>query len=569
MGAESRLAHRLALQQGLKAPDKDIRPMKTCRLFLLPLLCIAVRANAQPAANQPALLYSQTAVSLAEQLLEQKASPTADDVTKFEADNGFSDSTALKSAFEKTLAMGQRIVGDGVKPGFAAFDQALRENLGVASNTKAGVAVAAAPAADKAKSSDGSTSAKDATQAPADPNAPLLTGLQALRGASQTQVLFLAHVYRIPPPGYEKISSQEFGGQEASLKGKWDSGIELLQNGLELDEIATAANPPKHPKVTDPAAVAKAATDATKAAVAKYRDIIPAGTLSDKDPFPDSFTDLVTAHGKALIAATAAKADQAKATAADAQKQSTSASNQASAAKTGTTAAASPAPASGSGSKTTPVIDPGTGKLADTVLRNIGISFGAGVGVAIGASSSSVLEVGLLRWNMIQEQATIRWNDKQSVAGQGALRVGYGFTGIQGTKLMEDEFGYTADTNAIEDIFWRSEWYPTSFGPFFGTAMPGNYSTFGHNSSGTLIKERPYLTGVQIGWLFYDEASSLLYLDIGSTISPNSGFRYAKPYIGVSADGLVLLKLIDGVRSFVPGGSSGSGTSGKSGSGSN
>src|SRR5208283_386766 len=100
-----------------------------------------------------------------------------------------SDSTALKSAFEKALAMGQRIVGDGVKPGFAVFDQALRENLGVASTTKAGATGAAAPAVDKAKSSDGTAPAKDATQASADPNAPLLTGLQGLRGASKTQVL--------------------------------------------------------------------------------------------------------------------------------------------------------------------------------------------------------------------------------------------------------------------------------------------------------------------------------------------------------------------------------------------
>jgi hypothetical protein len=548
--------------------------MKAYSPFLIPLVAFALPTFADtPPAQAPAaadktaaataqkaapISFAQTAIVLAEQLLQQKSNPTDDDETQFASDSGFSDYPSLKTAFASAVSKGLEIEATGVKPGTKAFNLLLCENLGEMSvaGDQAGKAInSLAPSSPQ--SPDTKDPAKSDAKTQPDPNAALLAGLQGLRAASQTQVLFLAHVYRIPPPGYEKVTAQKFGGQETSLADKWNPGIELLQNGLELDKIAGLANPPKPAKAASTTATAKATSDATASAVNEYRLKIPEGTPSDQDPFPDSFTALVTAHGNALIDAATTKANQANDAATTAQQQAKTASNKASAATTGTTPPSNTTPSTGagSGSKATPVIDPGSGQLSDTVLRNIGISFGLGVGTAVGAHSSSVLESGILRWNLIQEQATIRWNDKQSVAGFGAKRVGYGFSDIQGSKLMEDEFGYTAKTDAIENIFWRPDWYPTSFGPFFGTAVPGNYAVFGNNPNGTPIKERPYMAGIQIGWLFYDEASSLLYFDIGTTISPNSGFRYSKPYVGVSADGLVLLNLIDGIRSFVPGAS--------------
>ncbi len=78
----------------------------------------------------------------------------------------------------------------------------------------------------------------------------------------------------------------------------------------------------------------------------------------------------------------------------------------------------------------------------------------------------------------------------------------------------------------------------TTFGPFFGTAIIGERVRFGSK------EERPYLAGLSLGWGFGDEASSLVCIDVGATISPNSGFRHSRAFVGASFDGIVLGNLL-------------------------
>jgi len=54
---------------------------------------------------------------------------------------------------------------------------------------------------------------------------------------------------------------------------------------------------------------------------------------------------------------------------------------------------------------------------------------------------------------------------------------------------------------------------------------------------------RPGLLGWGLGFGVGPEASSAVYLDFCATVSPYSALARAKPYIGVSFDGVVALKL--------------------------
>ena len=525
--------------------------------FLATLVLVGVAAVApwnSLVAAPPPLVFGATANTLAEQFLSNspKLPASAADLKKFEQDNGFDGFADLVTAFEKAESVGEELVGQSVKPGSQVFKYVLAETTGVASSPT----TTKAAAQTGTPSTEANGSPNPGTPQP-DNNTYLLTGLQDLAGSSKVSILFLAHVYRIPPPGYEEVQNQRLGGQNLARASKWDRGIEFLQDRDQIDSIAAevakkpsgksgqgAPNPTEDPLVVAAGKIASALSPA-------------AGTDDVADPNKDSLLELVVAHGKSVTKAAADKQAAADTAAKVAAQQAKNAGAQANAAATGTPQPQTPATTTPT--KTPPPIDPGTGELADTVLRNLGLSFGLGVGSTVGGQSNSVLESGLLRWNLIQEQATIRWNDKQSVGGQGGKRVGYGLAALQGRKLMEDEFGYVQNTEALEKIFWRSDYYPTSFGPFIGSAIPSNYAYFGHNPDGTPIKARPYLVGIQAGWGFYNEAGSLIYFDIGTTVSPNSGFRYSKPYFGISADGLVLLHLLEAMRSFVPG-TSGSST---------
>ncbi len=176
-------------------------------------------------------------------------------------------------------------------------------------------------------------------------------------------------------------------------------------------------------------------------------------------------------------------------------------------------------------------------------LRQSGIVIAQGFGVVFAAKGAEEASVGTLlaRWNWLQRSAAGKWNrwvgEKASEADQLMP-----FRGSVEYWLEPEDRGGNAHRKytVTRPPHRRDRTLPelTTFGPFFGTAIIGERVRFGSK------EERPYLAGLSLGWGFGDEASSLVCIDVGATISPNSGFRHSRAFVGASFDGIVLGNLL-------------------------
>ncbi len=175
----------------------------------------------------------------------------------------------------------------------------------------------------------------------------------------------------------------------------------------------------------------------------------------------------------------------------------------------------------------------------DARLRNAGLAFTAGFGVIDGKTSDSTVSTVQVRWNFWQRRATAKWNQ---LLGESEPD-GYKYMRYYG-KL---EF-YDRDAAKPTDVFkskynaqgWSSKLPALSFlGLFLGRAVTGEKIALPDGNT-----ERPYIIGASIGLGFYDQAASLAYIDIGTTVSPRRGFDQSRPYAGISLDAVVLAKVL-------------------------
>lgn len=167
-------------------------------------------------------------------------------------------------------------------------------------------------------------------------------------------------------------------------------------------------------------------------------------------------------------------------------------------------------------------------------LREYGISLGAGFGVTKAGDSSASLAVVLARYNFLQTETTENWTRKNF---QEAAAKRSKFTQATAREARPALLNFK-DAPAPGNEAGPDKQFFTYFGPFFGRALNGNKVPFGTKM------ERPYLLGLGLGFGSGPEASSAVYVDLGTTISPTQGFQGAKPYIGMSFDAIVLGKLL-------------------------
>lgn len=172
----------------------------------------------------------------------------------------------------------------------------------------------------------------------------------------------------------------------------------------------------------------------------------------------------------------------------------------------------------------------------DVALRNAGISFSQGFGIAFSPSSKgddASVGVLLARWNWLQRSAAGKWNRwvGQNNA-EGDAQVPY-------RGKIEYWLGWKDYTDGRPPERRERTWPElTALGPFLGTAVVGEKVKFGAN------EERPWLVGISTGLGFYKDAASLLYIDAGVTVSPKSGFDHSHFYGGISLDGILLGKML-------------------------
>ena len=205
----------------------------------------------------------------------------------------------------------------------------------------------------------------------------------------------------------------------------------------------------------------------------------------------------------------------------------------------------------------------GTGKATTITeqLRDYGISFAEGLGYVGNTHGGSGTSALIVRWNWLQERSTIRWNDWVRESAGTYPKIPY--FGRQGWDLVEDRIPNPYDDNPkkIQDILtyrWsvanpvRTIFSPNTFGPFFGGGVIGNKVAFGHDDKGAVISQRPYLVGLSFGWGRYEGGASTVYVDVGASISPTTGFAYSKPYIGFSLDASLFGDVFDYIRNSKP-----------------
>ena len=186
-------------------------------------------------------------------------------------------------------------------------------------------------------------------------------------------------------------------------------------------------------------------------------------------------------------------------------------------------------------------------------MRDYGISFSQGFGVGHGAHHDAGLAVLIVRVNLLQERSTIKWN--QLVARSDRTDGQYkkiNYYGNRGWALVKDYVGPDDEPDTMRSVLQWRKIVPTAVGPFFGGGVLGDKFDFGHNADGTLRSERPYLAGLSVGWGFINGGGSEIYVDVGATLSPTTGFAYSRPYFGVSIDGELFGAIIDYIRKTKP-----------------
>ena len=192
----------------------------------------------------------------------------------------------------------------------------------------------------------------------------------------------------------------------------------------------------------------------------------------------------------------------------------------------------------------------------DARLRNAGISFSSGFGIARahvthagGPDTIDDKAVGsiMARWNLIQRKATAKWNQRVGArnADGYSLVPYFGHTeyAVHGHKVRDRPYPRGMDSDSFLDGLIFS---PTFFGPFFGSGIVGEKLPEPGSTSGST--ERPYLLGWSLGLSFYDEASPLIYFDVGKTVSPQHGFNESRFFYGFSFDAIVFSKIVGGTR---------------------
>lgn len=184
----------------------------------------------------------------------------------------------------------------------------------------------------------------------------------------------------------------------------------------------------------------------------------------------------------------------------------------------------------------------------DAKLRNAGFSFSQGFGIVTGAGDASVGTL-IVRWNALQRRTTLKWNELVNYgARKGGDYAQIDYFGSKGGALLEDQLTSRASVRRVNNLLDFKVLCPTAIGPFLGSGVIGEKVKFGQDSAGNAKMQRPYLLGASLGWGFYDQAGSAFYLDFGYSVSPTSGFKHSRPFLGISLDGLVLGKIIGYVR---------------------
>lgn len=183
----------------------------------------------------------------------------------------------------------------------------------------------------------------------------------------------------------------------------------------------------------------------------------------------------------------------------------------------------------------------------DVALRDAGIAFSQGVGVAFGNKADGDASLGtlLVRWNWLQRSASGKWNRWLAHGTTDDSKAQIPFRGqieywLEAEERDKSGLRYTSAAPALRRARTLPEF--TTFGPFFGTAIVGDKVTFGAK------KERPYLVGLSGGWGLFQDAASVFSIDLGVTVSPTSGIDHSKFYAGVSFDGVVLGRILGFTR---------------------
>lgn len=195
----------------------------------------------------------------------------------------------------------------------------------------------------------------------------------------------------------------------------------------------------------------------------------------------------------------------------------------------------------------------------DARLRNAGISFSSGYGVARARvkkpdgrdtlDDRGVATI-MARWNLIQRKTTAKWNqrvgDRNSDGYSLVPYFGHTEYALRRYDVRDRPYPRRPESgNLISEVLFN----PTFFGPFFGSAVVGEkLPEPGSTTGGT---ERPYLVGISLGFGFYDEASPLVYFDVGKTVSPQHGFEDTRLFYGFSFDAIVFTKILGGTRQAV------------------
>lgn len=182
----------------------------------------------------------------------------------------------------------------------------------------------------------------------------------------------------------------------------------------------------------------------------------------------------------------------------------------------------------------------------DAWLRNNGLSFATGLGIAHRAGADRPVGTLIARWNVWQRIATAKWNQR---IGDNNPE-GYAQVPFWGAVEYYDR-SKEGIKNRIVSVRAPAQTLPVlpemSFlGPFLGRAMLGEkIITKGD-------EERPYVIGTSIGFGFYREAAPFVTFDAGKTISPKHGLKGSSNYFGVSFDALVLSSITGFMKGPTP-----------------
>lgn len=149
-------------------------------------------------------------------------------------------------------------------------------------------------------------------------------------------------------------------------------------------------------------------------------------------------------------------------------------------------------------------------------LRKYGFSVTAGMGTTINDRDSATLAAVFVRYNLHNARTLQKWYSPATAGGGG-----------QTPEDPRSDVWYAGFTRSL-----------TFNGPIVGHGIDNEKIAFGSKL------ERPWIVGWGLGMGLGPEASSAIYLDLGATVSPTSGFSRSKPYVGLSFDAAIAASLL-------------------------